>query len=491
MFGQVSGLARTGALVLVAGALVLGLSACGGTTEAASTGGAFLVPAGVPAFLAIDADPASPQWKTLKQLAAKFPDERDAVQAAKQQLRKHALDWDKDVKPALGSELDLVLLDLDKGGQDAVGLLQPDDDDAFERVMAQANATGDSKLVYDDFHGWKVLAETQAQIDRFESMSDSAQDTLDQDASFRSAMSSTPADALVKAYVDGRKVMSKIDASVGADQQKFVQDLGSLDWAALSLAAKPDGIGFDTTVHGTPGSLFGPGKTGRPFAARLPATAPGDAVLYYTFHGAGGIFSRLDDTAAFGTKLGPFADVLGKLGSLLEGENAIYVRPPASGRLPEVTLVTRPKRGVSGRSTLDHILAGYRKQLGVLPRHGTVAGTPASTLGLGKVTLSWADVDGRFVISDLPAGIAAVKSPGTPLAESATFREAVQTAGMPAQTHGFLYVDVRAGTGLVEKLSGTKLPAAISRNLKPLRSALEYAVSRQHQLSVRVFLQIR
>jgi hypothetical protein len=120
-----------------------------------------------------------------------------------------------------------------------------------------------------------------------------------------------------------------------------------------------------------------------------------------------------------------------------------------------------------------------------------VAGTPTSTLGLGKVTLSWADVGGRFVISNLPAGIAAVKSPGAPLADSATFRQTVQTAGMPARTHGFLFVDVRAGTGLVEKLSGTKLPAAISRNLKPLRSALEYAVSRQHQLSVRVFLQIR
>jgi hypothetical protein len=487
----VSRLARSGALAFLSGALVLSLSACGGTTEPASTGGAFLVPAGVPAFVALDADPASSQWKALEQLAAKFPDERAALASAQQQLRKHALDWDKDVKPALGSELDLVLLDLDKGGRNAIALLRPDDDNAFDRVIAQANASGSSKIAYEDFHGWKVLAETQALIDRFESMSDSAHDTLDQNASFRSAMSSTPDEALLKAYVDGRKVMSKIDASVGAQQQKFVQDLGSLDWAALSLAAKPDGIGFDTTVHGTPGSMFGPGKTGRPFTARLPATAPGDAVLYYTFHGASGIFSKLDKSAAFGARLGPFADVLGRLGPLLDGENAVYVRPPAFGRLPEVTLVTQPRRGVSGRATLDRIFAGYRKQLGVLPRHGTVAGTPASTLGFGKVRLAWADVGGRFVITDLPSGIASVKSPGKPLADSATFRQAVATAAMPARTHGFLYVDVRAGTGLVEKLSGTKLPAAVSRNLKPLRSALEYAVSRQHQLSVRLFLQIR
>jgi hypothetical protein len=490
MFGHVAGIARIGALLALSGSLVLTLSACGGTTESASTGGAGLVPAGVPVFLALDTDPASPQRKLLEQLAAKFPDERAALARAKQELQKQGLDWNKEVEPALGSELDVVLLDLDDAGDNTVVLLQPADDGAFKRVVAQANAHG-SKVVYDDFHGWKVLAETRVLVDRFESMSDAAQRTLDQDRSFRSAMSSTPTDALVKAYVDGRKVMSKIDNSVGSGQQTFVRDLGSLDWAALSLAAKPNGIGLDATVHGTPGSLFGPAKTGRPFAARLPATAPGDAVLYYTFHGAGGIFSSLDESSPFAARLGPFAKVLSRIGSLLEGENALYVRPPASGRLPEVTLVTEPRRGVSGRATLDRIVAAYRKQLGVLPRHGTVAGTPASTLGFGKVALSWADVGGKLVISDLPSGIAAVKSPGKPLAANAAFQDALHSAGMPAKTHGFLYVDVRAGTGLVERLSGTKLPAAVSRNLKPLRSAVEYAVSHQHQLSVRVFLQIQ
>jgi hypothetical protein len=49
----------------------------------------------------------------------------------------------------------------------------------------------------------------------------------------------------------------------------------------------------------------------------------------------------------------------------------------------------------------------------------------------------------------------------------------------------------RAGTGLVEGLSGARLPAEVTRNLKPLRSAVEYAVSRQHQLSVRFFLWIK
>ena len=73
----------------------------------------------------------------------------------------------------------------------------------------------------------------------------------------------------------------------------------------------------------------------------------------------------------------------------------------------------------------------------------------------------------------------------------ATYKDALQTSGMPSKTHGFFYVDIRAGTGLVADLSGTHLPAEVTRNLKPLRSAVEYAVSRQHQLSVRFFLRIK
>jgi hypothetical protein len=484
---------RAGLLVALAGGLLLTASACGGTETTASTSATSLVPAGVPAFLALDADPGSSQWKTVAQLAAKFPDGDKAFEQAKQQLREQGLDWDRDLRPALGSELDVVLLDLANGGQDAVALMQPDDDGAFRRAIDRANEkSSESKIVYDDFRGWKVLAERQGLIDRFESMSDAARDTLDQDPAFASAMRSLPGDALAKAYVDGRKVMRKIDASVGADQQKFVRDLGSLDWAALALAAKSDGIRLDVTVHGTPGSLFGKSSTGSgPFTARLPAKAPGDAVLYYTFHGASGFFGGLDKNPVFGAQLGPFADVLGQIGTLLEGEDALYVRPAGSGRVPEVTLVAQPRKGVSGRATLDRILTHYRTQLGGLPGDGTGAGSPAGALRLGVFAIHYADVGGRLVISDLPAGIAGVKSPGKPLADSATFKQTVRSAGMPAKTHGFLYVDVRAGTGLVEKLSGTKLPASVSRNLKPLRSAVEYAVSRQHQLSVRLYLQIR
>ena len=474
-------------------AAAFAVAGCGGTETAGSSSGASaIVPAGVPAFVSVNTDPDSSQWKTSDELASRFPDKQKAVDAMEKELRKEGFDWEHDLKPALGPEVDLVWLDFANGGENIVGLLQPKDDAAFERGVKKANAKDPSdKAVYEKFRGWTVIAAKQSLIDRFERMADTADETLDQDPAFTRAMKSTPDDALATAYVDGRKAMDAISREVTRDQRRFVRQLGSLDWATASLAASSDGIAFDMTVHGTPGKLFGNAPTGSAFDAQLPDVAPKDTLFYVTFHGTKGLLGGLKDNPAFQSRqLRPFVDVLGDIGTLLQGENALYVRP-SSGSIPEVTLITEPKRGVSGRATLDRILAKYAADLGVLPTRSTVAGVRASTLSFGQFGIHYADVDGKLVVTDDRAGIANVKHPGKPLTSSDTYKDALRTSGMPSRTHGFLYVDIRAGTGLVEKLSGQRLPAEISRNLKPLRSAVEYAVSRQHQLSVRFFLRVK
>ncbi len=482
---------RLGVIAGLFGTLALLGSGCGGT-ETAGSGAAGIVPAGVPAFVAVDADPDSSQWKTVDELASKFPDKQKAIDSIKKDMRDDGLDWERDVKPALGSEIDIVWLDFANGGENIVGLMKPDDEGAFERAIKKSNAKDPTdKLFYETFHGWTLFSDKQALVDRFKSMSDAADETLDEDPAFTKAMKSTPEEALARAYVDGRKVMDEVNRQTTPDQKKFVQKLGSLDWATASLAASSDGIAFDTTIHGSLGKLFGKGPKVEPFDAKLPNRVPRDAVLYLTFHGTKGLLSGLEKNPTFsGPQFGPVMKVLGEIGTLLQGEDALYVRP-AGGAFPEVTLVAEPKKGVSGRATLDRIINRFSSDLGVRPRHHTVAGTPTSTLGFGDFAVHYADVNGKLVVTDLPAGIAGVKNPGKPLADSATYKDALQTSGMPSKTHGFFYVDIRAGTGLVEDLSGAQLPAEVTRNLKPLRSAVEYAVSRQHQLSVRFFLRIK
>jgi hypothetical protein len=483
--------------LVVIGALACALAllggGCGGT-ETAGSGASGIVPAGVPAFVSVDADPGSAQWDTVNRLASKFPDKQKAVDDIKDSLNHEGFDWEKDLKPALGPELDVVWLDFAGGGDNIVVLLQPSDDKAFERAVEKGNAKAKDptdRAVYEKFHGWTLIANKQSLLDRFEAMADRADGTLDQDPAFTRAMRSTPDEALAKAYVDGRKVMDTISRQVTPDQRRFVRRLGSLDWATASVSASSDGIAFDTTVHGTLGELFGKGASTPAFDAKLPDVVPKDTLFYLTFHGTKGLFGGLENNPGFSTpQLAPVVEALGKLGNLLQGENALYVRP-SSGGMPEITLIAEPKKGVSGRATLNRVLAKYARDLGVLPTSGRVAGVPASTLSAGDVNVHYADVDGKLVVTDSPAGIANVRHPGKPLTASDTYKDAVQTSKMPSKTHGFLYVDVRAGTGLVEKLSGTKLPAVVSRNLRPLRSAVEYAVSRQHQLSVRFFLRIQ
>ena len=148
---------RLGVIVALAGALALLGGGCGGT-ETAGSGASGIVPAGVPAFVSVNTDPDSSQWNTVDQLASKFPDKQKAVDSAKKELRKEGFDWERDLKPALGPEVDIVWLDLANDGENVVGLLQPSDDEAFARAVKKGNEKDPTdKAVYEKYRGWTLI----------------------------------------------------------------------------------------------------------------------------------------------------------------------------------------------------------------------------------------------------------------------------------------------------------------------------------------------
>jgi hypothetical protein len=54
----------------------------------------------------------------------------------------------------------------------------------------------------------------------------------------------------------------------------------------------------------------------------------------------------------------------------------------------------------------------------------------------------------------------------------------------------FLYVNVRGGLGLVQRLADTPIPASVEQNLGPLKSAVEYAATRPSEVQLTFFVRI-
>jgi hypothetical protein len=478
-----------GVLAVVA----LALTGCGGTTSGPATGGADIVPADATMFIALNSDADSEQWQAADDLASRFPDKQDAVTAIKDGLRQEGFDWDRDVKAALGPEFDFVWLDLEQDGQDFVVITQPKDEGKFDRLVAKMQESSG-----DVFRGrlgdWELLGPNQAAIDRFKRESESSDSKLSDNDGFNDAMSSYPDDALMRFYLSGPEITELARRELKPDERKYIDELGQLDWIAADVSATSEGLRFDMNAHGKAGPALRNAVPVRPFDAALTHEVPRDAIAYWTFHGAKGMLTGLEDNPIFkdNPDLHRYSNVLRRIDSLLQGENALYLRP-ASGKTPEVTFVAEPAPGTNGVAMVDQLIARYSAELGfpTLPMRSRVAGLPARTIDLDVFKVHYANVGKRLVLTNLPAGFKALRGNPPSLAESKDFKGAVDSAGMPAKTQGFVYVNVSGGLSYAERLAGTKIPGQIRRNVRPLRSIVEYAATRPSELQVTFFLRIK
>jgi hypothetical protein len=446
------------------------------------------VPASAALFVALDTNLASSQWQAADKLASKFPDKQRAVDSINRQLRKKGLDWNRDLEPALGPELDVVTLDLAHPGQ-TVALMQLKNEDAFARAVKKGNA-GDpsSKLLYEKFHGWTLMSDKQTAIEAFKQASDAAKRTLSGDKNFSAAMGKAGT-GIFRAYVNGANVMTAARNFVGPAAGSSFKKLGTLDWLQMTLRAKSDGIAWDTTVHGTPGDAFKNvdvhGSDGS-----LQKLVPKDALLYLAFHGSNGMLGGLSNNPIlqqFGTK--GLGDAFKQLGTILEGENALYVRAADTKAVPAVTFIASPGHGVDGAAALDRILSRFAKEIGGRPQRTTIAGVSARVIGAGPIAVRYGNVKGKLVVTDVPSEIVFAQRGGKSLTDNQEYKNA--TSGVPASPQVVLYVDIHSTIPVLRRLGNVQIPPEVERNLEPLRSAVEYAVSRSHEFQVSFFLRIQ
>jgi hypothetical protein len=467
------------------------LAGCGSSSKTSSSGGsipagASVVHSGVLAFVSVDSDLGSSQWQQLDKLAQKFPGRDQLVSRLHQQLSAQGVDYENDVKPALGPEVDVAAVSGKDSIATAVGLTKPDDPAKFKALVAKLNASND-KAVYREVNGWYLLANDQAAI----TQALAGSGTLADDPDFKQAMGKLPGDSLVKVYADGQRLNAAVRRS-GAEGEADPSTLGldKLQYVAAAATAEDEGL----HVHGaSSGGTAGAAD----FASELIGGVPGDAFALLDFKGEGTTdqLEKLSKNPQAAAALAHVQQAIGvsydRVLSLLSGEAAFYAR--AGVGIPELTLALAPKDADAALATLDKIAAHLAARSGRQVESGTQGGHPVKTLDLGRFQVHYGAVNGKVLVTSGLSGIADYGQ-GDQLADSGDFKEAKDAAGMPDSTGGFLYVDVKDALPLLEglaSLSGQALPSSTTDNLRPVRSLLAWSNTSGESRTYDAFLEIK
>jgi hypothetical protein len=148
--------------------------------------------------------------------------------------------------------------------------------------------------------------------------------------------------------------------------------------------------------------------------------------------------------------------------------------------MPELTIVTQPSDTHAAEAALADVLKTLKAQ---------------STGPLAQFDLFHAVIGGQLVASTSQKGIEDFRSGGPKLSGDSTFGQAQKGVGMPAQTTGFLFVNVKDALPLVQAfgpLLGLKLPPALqSADLSALRTLAAFGSRAGDEQSYTVYLQVR
>lgn len=481
---------RTRALIpSLLAALALAAAGCGGSkTAGSSTGssesGASLVPATAPAFVSVNSDLSSDQWKQLETLSDKFPGKAKLIADAKASMQKDGVNWDTDVKPALGPEIDIALLSLQNGGNDFVVLTQPKDEAKLNAALAKGSPP---HPVHEDVNGWTVYSDKQATLDTFKSASSG--DKLADQSAFKDAMATLSSDAIAKAYVNGTAVQQTVKSSTSVTRGIDTSSLfGSLQWLAADALAQGDGVKFQVNVKGS-NSL----TSGKAYTAELAKTLPSGALAYFSFNDLSKAIKNGIDQAGksvpnFEAQKAQMEQALGfsidnDLLPLFANEGAIAVYPGTP--IPTIDVVLTVKDEAKAQHVLDRVSALANLAGGsVKAKSVQVGGLSAKELNFGQFSIVYATFDGKLAISSTEAGLAVLHAGGNKLADDQAYKDARTGAGAPDSTNGFFYLNLRDSLSSLlglASLSGSVPSAQMSQvqdNTRPLQSLFVYSTTK-------------
>ncbi len=460
----------------------------GGSSSGSVPETASLAPADAGVWASVHTDVGSAQWTALDAVLAQIPGAEAAIDSALKQVSNSGkkLDLRKDILPALGKELIVVL---PFGASTPVVLAKPANEAVFNDLF-----TGSTPPVRTTRDGWTVIAKNQKALDAYTAAAGKGS-LADSDA-FKKAMDGLPPDALVRAYVNGKGLagvagtaagsasgalksipipgLGSLSSANGGTNTKALEQLGTIGFA---LSAAKNEIRVD-------GSISGSNSQAAPYAPKLLRRVPGDALAAASFAGSEAVMAQVrsslsaagaDQTLAqLRQTLGVSPDDLLALG---DGEGVLYVRP--SLIIPEVTAVLAPKDPARALQTLHTIAGKLAASTGGKVTTTIVGGITFTVLHVSIVGIGVGRDGDRVVVTTAPAGIGGFDGANAKLVDSDRFKQAAGDVGFTDTTSGFAYVDVKGLAPLLNTIasaasgSGSGSSSASVKKLVDALSAID------------------
>lgn len=446
------------ALTLTA-ALLVAVAGCGGdetSTTSELPASASLAPKDAIAFVTIVSDEGSEQWKRGDRLLGMFPGARESfVAEIESSLADEGLSWSKDVAPALGPELVVVVTAAKK----PVVLTQPDDADALQALTRKA----DEPVVTGEVSGWTAIAETQAVLEAYRAGVE--QGSLADVVTFRDAFGTLQSDAVARGWVDlSAAIKGFSEAFEGSEQLTNieVQDL------AAAVSTEEDGVLLSVGIRAPKGT----GSTS--YEPKLLERVPADAVVALSFGGTQGVLDRVERTIDLEGIAGAVNDTIGvsfeSVLDALSGEGVLYVREGA-GEIPEVTLVLDPPNADKTWSTIEDIAEKLSSEADARITTATQAGLTVNRIEIEDIKVTYARLDAETMI--VTSGADALDrflEDGSKLTDDADFTAASARVGLGERTNGFAYVDL---DGLIPFIEGLGGPDALPADAREALEAMD------------------
>jgi hypothetical protein len=450
-----------------------------------------MVPADVPLYVSIDTDLASEQWQAAQDLLGKFPGRAQLLNEIKRELASEDIDFERDVRPVLGPELGVALLDIDD--EDSyVALMQPKDEAKLNALLEK----GDESLVHAEIDGWTVAAESQTMLDRFRREREG--EKLSGSSAYEDAVGELPDDALVKLYVGGPRIQAAIRKNLAGEgaPQGLAQRFEAFESFAAALTAEGDGVRLEA------GAIVDSGVDLDTYEPQLPESLPAGALLYVSFANldepARRVIEALEDVIpnfeeqrrqaeqAFGFSIED--DLL----PLLENEGAFAIYPEEP--LPAFVFALRDDDQEAVR-LMDRLGALVEIGEGGTKREERVGGITVKEIAFTPEGFSifYAAVDGLFVASNVRDSVLAPSRDQPKLADDPVFQAAREGAAAEGGTIAFLYGNLQDGLPEVFEFAqeeGETVTQEVRENTEPLESFLVSVTQDGNRFELSGFLAI-